>query len=426
MLRKHVRHRLVLLTLTGVVTTTLACSAPDPEPTATLAVPDRANATPWVATYGDVVVVAWGATSADGKTDVFASTSTDGGRVFAAPVRVNAIAGDARLVGESAPRIALGPATGSALPEIVVVWTARAELTAIKRAHSTDGGRTFSDAVALSAAGAPGNRGWAALAVDGGGQAHAIWLDHRAMAAGGTHRHSAATRNAEAAVAMAQKSALFYAGADAVEHEVGRGVCYCCKTALAASGDTVAAAWRHVYDGNFRDIAFAISRDRGRTFSPAARVSEDRWMLSGCPDDGPAMALDARGQAHIVWPTMLPGEPPQGGLFYATTTDGRSFSERVRIPTLGGRKPMHPQIAIDGSGRMAVAWDEQLGGERVAAVRFIETAGTPARFTKEIRLGAGDVALYPVLAPVADGFIAVWTRGGTDRSSIAIQRISPQ
>ena len=55
---------------------------------------------------------------------------------------------------------------------------------------------------------------------------------------------------------------------------------------------------------------------------------------------------------------MIGGEKPEGAIFYASSRDGRSFSPRTRIPTLGSPKPMHPQIVADGAGKLAVAWDE--------------------------------------------------------------------
>jgi hypothetical protein len=407
---------------------TTACADPEPgfvaPPVMTLSVPDRASSTPWIASDGNFIAVAWAATTADGKTDVYAATSRDGGRSFAPPVRVNDVVGEARLVGESPPRIALRRRPGANAPDVVVVWTGRDTGTSIKQARSIDGGQTFGRGEVLTARDAAGNRGWAALALDNAGTPHTVWLDHRAMASP-AHKHvPGAERSAADAVAMAQKSALFYAIGTSSERELTRGVCYCCKTALAASGGVVAAAWRHVYEGNLRDIAFSLSRDGGRTFSDPVRVSEDRWSLAGCPDDGPAIAIDGRGAVHVVWPTMLPGEPAQGAIFYARTTDGRTFTPRVRVPTLGGRKPSHPQIAVDPSGRIAIAWDESLDGARVAAVRFVESDAGGPEFSSDVRLGTNGIALYPVLASASDGVIAAWTQGG-NASSIAVQRVQP-
>ena len=175
---------------------------------------------------------------------------------------------------------------------------------------------------------------------------------------------------------MAQKSGLYYATAGkaaSTERELAPGVCYCCKTALAIGPDgSVYAAWRHVYPGNFRDMAFTSSRDGGRTFAPPVRVSEDGWAINGCPDDGPALAVDRSGAVHLVWPTVIDGPNPEGALFYATTRDGRTFTARTRIPSSGAGRPSHPQIVVDGRGRVVVAWDESVNGRRVAVAREVK------------------------------------------------------
>src|SRR5690606_28552100 len=117
--------------------------------------------------------------------------------------------GEVRAGGEFPPRVALGGPSSAGTPEITVVWTAGGETTAIRSARSRDGGRTFGPPATLQAPGAPGNRGWPSLAVDGSGKAHAVWLDHRGLAAEGAADH----RGPHDGVAMAQKSALLYAPA---------------------------------------------------------------------------------------------------------------------------------------------------------------------------------------------------------------------
>jgi hypothetical protein len=386
-----------------------------------------------VAADGSFVAVTWGA-SAPGQNDVFLATSRDAGLTFGAPVQVNTVAGEARLSGEQAPRVALAPAASGSDPDISVLWTARGETTSVKMARSRDGGKTFAAAVALQSSGAPGDRGWAALAVDRQGTAHAIWLDHRGLAAGraGGHVHSGHHANASAVgagaagrlgvpqedgAAMAAKSGLYYANSHEPQspgREITNGVCYCCKTALAASGDgALYAAWRHVYPGNFRDMALSVSRDDGRSFSAPARVSEDRWSIDGCPDDGPAIAVDSGGTVHIVWPTVFGGAKPEGALFYASTRDGLTFTPRVRIPTLGGPQPLHPQVAVDRAGRIVVAWDELIEGRRVAAVRELKLRPRlEVEFGNVVTLSSDGPSMYPVLAATRAGVLAVWTTGG--------------
>jgi hypothetical protein len=396
-----------------------------------LTLPGRSSATPWVAASGSFVAVAFGATNASG-TDVFVAVSRDAGRTFSSPNLVNAIAGEARLGGEFPPRVALTARDGPKDPEVAVLWTARGTSTEIKTARSRDGGRTFDTPVTLQAIGAAGTRGWPALTLDQQGTAHSIWLDHRGMAAtahseGNHPGHRAAVP--QDGVAAAQKSGLYYAsagGASTGEHELTKGVCYCCKTALVAGADgTLYAAWRHVYAGNLRDMALTVSRDGGRTFSEPVRVSEDRWAINGCPDDGPAMAVDKTGVAHLVWPTVIDGPQPQGGIFYATTRDGKQFTARVRIPTLGSPKPSHPQIVVDRAGRVVVAWDELIEGRRVAAAREVKVQpdGT-AMFGDPIDLATGESGVYPVLAASDQGLVAVWTTGSGEQSAVRARTLT--
>lgn len=456
--------------LTVAVASVAVVAARDGAAPVTLRVPDRVNATPWIAANGDFVAVAWGASAAAKMADVYVAVSRDGGQTFAAPVQVNTVAGEGRLGGELPPRVSLARRTGGADPEIVVLWNARGAVTSIKLSKSRDGGKTFDAPIALSSSDAAGDRGWPALTVDGRGTPHAIWVDHRGLAAtrreGATHNHGAGAasgghatngasggaRSADRAthdgVAMAQKSGLYYASAPAAapavvaEHKLAAGTCYCCKTALVTGrDDALYAAWRHVYPGNLRDIAFSVSRDRGRTFSAPVRVSEDGWEIHGCPDDGPAMTVDTRGVVHVIWPSVIGGgtADPQGALFYASTSDGRTFTPRVRIPTLGSPKPGHPQIVADGRGRLVVAWDEVIDGQRIAVARELHfaaaggaiTFGDPLRLTTPpvgaptgaATTGSGEASTYPVLASTSRGLLAVWTSGAPGASVITVKPI---
>ncbi len=377
----------------------------------TLAIPNRANSTPWVAAAGSFVAVTWAA-AVNGKGDIFVATSRDGGRTFSAPVRVNAIEGTARISGEIAPRVAVSTGAGKE-PIVSVTWNAKEDATAIKTARSRDGGRTFVEEKALQKAGAIGDRGWQASTLEARGTLHAIWLAHREMAASKAVGDQSAHKGEHDGVAMAQKSGLYYAADGVAERELFKGVCYCCKTAMASGPNgEIYAAWRHVFAGNMRDMGFTMSRDGGKTFTPLTRVNQDGWSIQGCPDDGPAMAVDAKGTVHLVWPTV---QKEQGVILYSTSRDGRSFTAPVRIPTLGGPKPSHPQIAIDKTGRVFVAWDESASGVRRAAIAQPGTSKAPTLL--------GDATAYPVMAATDAGLVAVWTSGPPDRSTIGVRVI---
>jgi hypothetical protein len=166
-----------------------------------------------------------------------------------------------------------------------------------------------------------------------------------------------------------------------------------------------------------------MSKDGGRTFNDPVRISEDQWQLDGCPDDGPALVVDRDNMVHIVWPTVIGGANPEGALFYTSTRDGRSFTPRQRIPTLGSPKPSHPQLGIGANGGLVVAWDEVRDGARTVAMRSLKaTRQGTVSFGPILTPGSG-VTTYPVLAATARGLIAAWTSGSGDRASVLVHRL---
>jgi hypothetical protein len=228
-------------------------------------------------------------------------------------------------------------------------------------------------------------------------------------------------------VARAQLSKLYISGSDDVAagpRAIASGVCYCCKTALAVAQDgSIYAAWRHVYPGNVRDIAFTVSRDGGRTFSPPARVSNDEWVLDGCPENGPSIAADAKGVVHIIWPTLVngTGAEPALALFYATTHDGRTFTPRTRIPTDG--TPRHPQVATNREGRVLVAWDEQLAGSRRVVIDEALAANGSVRFNN-LAIVDGERDDYPAAAGIENRFVVAYTSATKTDSMIRVMRVA--
>jgi hypothetical protein len=398
----------------------------------------RANANASLAATGQFVALVWVARTNEGVTDIYGASSRDGGRTFGPPTRVNREAGEASVSGEQPPRIALVPRRASD-PSIVVVWTAKsAGGTRLLSSRSDDGGRSFASSVPVPGSDASGNRGWEAIATNRDGHVVALWLDHRELAAGKTgatpmnhaeHDHVASDKPQTDGVARAQLSKLFFGQLD--DRDSARaltgGVCYCCKTAIAVGGNgSVFAAWRHVYDGNLRDIAFTMSANGGRTFIPPVRVSEDHWAIDGCPENGPALTVDAANRIHVVWPTLsagaAAGSEPTLALFYAMSEDGRRFAPRQQIPTDG--VPRHPQIAMSPGGSLVVAWDEQINGSRrVVMSKTVPVNQGPARFTR-VPVGITDRGEYPVVAAADDGYLIAWTSGPPTQSVIRVERMT--
>ena len=383
-----------------------------------LGIKGAVNANPSVAARGAFVAVAWGASAAGEGADVYVAMSRDGGTSFEAPVRANVERGEARLGAERPPVVAVIPADRGT-PDVAVLWTAGRSDTALKLARSTDGGRTFARPQEIQSPGARGNRGWASMVAADDGALHVVWLDHRETApapgaAPASHQHGTAAARPQDGAAAAQRSGLYYAKLGprgGSERLIARGVCYCCKTAVSAGpGGRVAAVWRHVYPGNLRDIAAAISTDNGGSFREPQRVSEDGWSIDGCPENGPSVIIQGTAQ-HLVWPTVVGGREPAGAVFYGHSSDGRAFSKRLRISTAASRDPEHVQVVRADGGDLMVAWDEVVEGTRRVVATMVRPGGSAAVAGQPIVVSAGRPARHPALAATSTGVVAAWTDG---------------
>jgi hypothetical protein len=381
-------------------------AVPDP---IRLGVEGATNAGVSLAASGREVVVTWAA-SARGSTDVYAAASRDDGQTFGSATRVNDLAGDARVSGEQGPHASVGSG-------VAVVWCSKAGTSArIRAARSGPGAMTFARAITVHPEDLPGARGWASLARDPEGNAHVVWLDGRAADRG--------------AAAHSMRQDIFHAvwrkDGSHEEATVATDVCFCCKTAVAVGREgAVYVAWRHIYPTNLRDIAVARSSDGGKTFSAPVRVSEDGWQIAGCPDDGPALAVDETGVLHIAWPTMVGGaDRAVKGIFYSYSTDGgRTFAPRQRVDD-EGTGAAHPQIAA-GAGRVAVVWDEA-GATRRACLREVSRdptrPGSAPVFGTITTLSAGP-AVYPAIAATPSSLVAAWTETTAAGSEIRVRRL---
>jgi hypothetical protein len=376
------------------------------------------NATPFLASDGSRVVLAWTA-SQDGRTNVFVATSQDAGATFSEPRRVNDRDGDARASGEQGPRVALTPRA------ITVLWTSRDAMASVLRvAESRDDGRSFTPATTLSTQDATGARGWGSLVAAEDGRLHAVWLDGRHAE---PHQHGGAPANGPAPLKLderrrAPRQDLFHQtwlgsltspdAGSAGNQLVADNVCFCCKTAVVAGpGGRVYAAWRHIFPGSVRDIAFAMSSDGGRSFDPPRRVSEDNWQIEACPDDGPALAVDASGGLHIAWPTAVAGSTAGKAIFYAYSPDGRSFSARVQLNDPDATAAAHPHVAIAADGRALVVWDDLLNRTRRVLMRRVgrPAGGQPGAIGRLEVLSREAGAYYPVVAVAGRRELVAWT-----------------
>jgi len=310
-------------------------------------------AEPVTATASDgSVYVAWVNHDVKNQADVMIGHYAQG-KMRGTPVRVNPQAGTATAWRGDQPSVAVGQ-NGS----VYVVWTARVEVedkkgTDLYLSVSNDMGQTFAAPVKINDDKAPAAHGMHSLAVANNDHIYVSWLDERNV-----HAPQPSTK-AEGHHMESNRELFFAQSTDdgrtfSKNQKVASEACPCCKTALAVAADgTLYIGWRHVLPGNYRHIAITSSSDKGVTFSQPVIVSDDKWVLQGCPVSGPSLSVNDAGVLKVLW--YAAGEANAPGLYFAESKDkGRSFSpgQLVANETVRGT----PVLAASNGSYVAI-WE---------------------------------------------------------------------
>jgi hypothetical protein len=287
----------------------------------------------------------------------------ESGKPPATPVRVNPEAGTATAWRGDQPSVAVGK-NGS----VYVVWTTRVESNGKKGTDlylsvSSDMGRTFGSPVKINDDTVPAAHGMHSLGLAGDDRIYVSWLDERnveapkpSTKAEGHHMES----NRELFIADSTDGGRTFSR----NRKIAADACPCCKTALAIAPDgTVYVSWRHVLPGNYRHIAVTSSSDAGATFSKPMIVSDDKWVMHGCPVSGPSLSVANDGTLKVLWYAAGEANPP--GLYFAESRDrAKSFSARQLLAQGGIRGT--PVLA--GNNAEVAVWE--MAGANGSEARF--------------------------------------------------------
>jgi hypothetical protein len=130
-------------------------------------------------------------------------------------------------------------------------------------------------------------------------------------------------------------------------------VCQCCRTDIYVDVQSnIHVVYRDVesrLEGQVRDFAHIASDNNGDTFTAANKISNDNWLVDGCPHTGASLS-SCGNKLQAGWFTAA-GVP---GLYFSESDNGGvDFSPRKLVSETG----RHPQLGVVGE-QVIMVWQE--------------------------------------------------------------------
>jgi hypothetical protein len=328
------------------------------------------------------VVLSWVRTINDSASVFCYAVSKDGGKSFG-NVTVISSSNNIEPHSENLPKIIFKPSG-----EIIALWGAANPNLKNKYSglvfytQSFDDGKTWNNCKTLVNDTGSFDQRYYDVALLPNGEAGIIWLDNRKTT-------------------TKEGSALYFAsteGKNGFQHDrlISQPCCQCCRTDLFVdSKGGIHALYRGIIQDSIRDMVHIVSTDGGKIFSSPKRISNDNWVISGCPHTGPAMTENTDG-LHFAWFT---GGKNAGCFYTKTTNNGNSFTMHDSISALGS----HPQMAALQNGELVVVWDETT----TAGNKLNKKIGVQKRTANGVAENKGyitadaETATYPVVSAIS-------------------------
>lgn len=232
------------------------------------------------------------------------------------------------------------------------------------------------------------------LAVLPNGELGAIWLDGRKRQGNGSTLMFAKTTRDHSFV---------------TDIEIAQKTCQCCRTDIYVDdSETIHVAFRDIIRDSIRDMVHLVSSNNGETFSEPRRISEDNWILDGCPHTGPSMASNSKG-LHFYWFTAGGGD----GVYTTSTRDG---GEHFASRTLINPHARHPQVISAKNEDLVLVWDETFKTDSTYLDRIgFGRGNNPVEYISKETINSD----HPVLTELPNGgIVVVWVESNNGKSSI--------
>ena len=252
--------------------------------------------------------------------------------------------------GENHPKLLFGPNN-----TVLIAYTrplAKPNTGFVRMLRSTDGGKTFAAPFTVHADRQEITHRFESIGFDAKGVLHAIWIDKRDLEAAPKVGNKSTYRGAAIYRAFSlDGGATFGADTKVADHS-----CECCRIAVAQDNSGVLnAMWRHVYEPDVRDHAFAALGATTAAPATTVRATFDEWHVNGCPHHGPGLVARAEGGFHSVWfgIRQQDGDAASGVRYAHLRADGSPDAQTVR--RLPDDRAEHADVMAQGP-RVAIVW----------------------------------------------------------------------
>lgn len=276
----------------------------------------------------------------------------------------------------------------------------------LRLSRSLDSGQTFLPSAPINDDGEPVLHSFDSIRIDREGAIHVAWIDARGS-----------KKNPGTYVSRSTDHGMTFDKNKKIDDDT----CVCCRTSVAIADDgTLYVAWRKVF-GEVRETVVARSFDGGLTFSEPVIVGNDKWVYPSCPHGPASLGIDHEGRVYVVWYTE--GEDETPAVYIAYSNDrGQTFSPKYQLNRSKGTFPDHPQLAVDGHGRVVAVWEELSPVRREVVVSYSLDRGRTFSAPQKINEKKGEM---PTIAVSPTGqFLLAWKEHAMPNHRIVLQRIA--
>lgn len=367
----------------------------------------KAESVYWTHDEKDNPVVAW--TEATGSTlELHFATSFDNGGSFTRRKKLS-LSGDVATHAEGMPKIAFKK-DGT----IIAAYERKSPTKDNKYAGticyvvSADNGRSWTKEALLHSDTLPGrSRSYFDMERLADGQIGASWLDIKLDNATGGR-----------SVRFSRTTERKGFGQEII---VDSSACQCCRLDVYTDiAGQVNVAYRGVENGSMgrqvRDMMIATSGDDGKSFKTPLKISQDNWVIDGCPHTGPSLCSNQRG-LYSMWYTEGNGT----GIYYSVKeTTGDQFTTRTQVSARG----RHPQMSADGA-RFIMVWEENSDADDTRPTKIMYEINDGGNRTRTCLNPGRSNAYLPVVTHAKNCFLIAFLMETDDGVGMFTTRVIP-